>query len=119
MSTDVFPGLSRKLKGRNFNFIRISLSCALIACASGCGAVLADSARLQGQVEETGVMPSTQPMPAPLEPMPVPVVKPRKPQQGHGELDQAFGSGTADKLHGTVKNDGLHGQVNDEGAGKP
>src|SRR5262249_9988743 len=72
--------------------------------------VWADSVPLEGRVEETGVVPTVDVAPKPIEPMPVPVIKPRAPLKG--KADDAQLQGGADK-------DALSGQVEDGGQGNP
>jgi len=77
---------------------------------SALGPAWADSAPLEGRVEETGVAPTANVAPKPIEPMPVPVMKPRAPLPG--KLDDT-------KLQSGAEKDALNGQVDDAGAGGP
>ncbi len=113
MQTNVSPTLARELNARLWS--GIALSWIIIAAA---GAAWAEGTKLEGNVQETGVLPSTDPMPAISEPMPVPVLKPKKsPQQG--QLDESFGAGKMDNLNGSAKDDALKGKVDGGGTGTP
>ncbi len=68
----------------------------------------AGAAPLEGRIEETGVVPTPHAPPKIIEPMPVPVVKPRAPLKG--KLDDT-------QLQSGAEKDALSGQVDDSGAG--
>lgn len=74
------------------------------ACASWAG-----EAPLQGRIEETGIAPTPHVPPKAIEPMPVPVVRPKTDPQ-KATLD-------ATQLQGRTEGAGLSGRLEDEGAG--
>jgi hypothetical protein len=114
MLTDLEAMSSKKMAARQFKTVVAAAALLVLGCSSA----RADSSKLEGQVEETGVMPSTQQMPAPVEPMPVPVLKPSR-QQGQAESGQQFGAGSADKLHGGARTTALQGHVESGALGHP
>ncbi len=80
-----------------------------VAVTVACPAVLADTGKLEGKVEETGVAPSTEAMPKPSEPMPVPVLPAR----------QSGRAGASDRLKASAKKNSLQGQLEDSSMGQP
>jgi hypothetical protein len=113
MATNVSRTVTRESNAQLWSGIALSLLLVVTA-----GAALAEGTKLEGNVQETGVLPSTDPMPAISEPMPVPVLKPKKTPQ-HGQLDESFGSGTMDRMNGAAKDDALNGKVDTGGSGAP
>lgn len=91
--------------------LAICLVGILLVGASG-PCIADDGNKLHGQVEEAGVLPSLAPTAPPLEPMPVPVVRPRKSQQKpHGDKGPIKGREIQDRASSGEKGGTLKARI--------